>query len=764
MSLRTALAKISWVAAFLAMISPGWADSDSARAAELRGDFSAAANAWGKVADKAKGDARIEALLSRVQALRELGQHKIVMETLAELEEEAKSTGAELRVAEVQAAQGASVMFSRQAADAEALLRTALATARKLKARGLIAQVQNDLGVLLSGTGDKAGAVAALAESASLAAKYGSPELAVRARRNLADARMNAGDFPAARKELDTALRAARSLPEGHERAFLLLGLAHLSERLFHEEPAHDNAMRRRAFELDAEAVKIATTIGDERVLSLALGHQGSLYEFEKKLPEALALTRRALELAQRVRSADSLYRWQWQSGRILASQGERDVAIEAYRRAVATLEGIRNDVAIRHGNRNAGSSYRQVVGAVYYELADLLLQRADGIKDAGEFQTVLREARATAEALKSAELEDYFQDDCVNLLRSKQRNVENLSEKAAVLYILPLPSRTELLLSLPGTKEKPGRIERIKVPTSEPQLTEIVRRFRLNLEIRTTNEFLEQSRQLYKLLIEPVESLLKSHGIDTLVFVPDGALRTIPMSALNDGEKFLVEKYSIAVSPGLDLMESGPAGLRTPRMMISGLTDAVQNFQALPAVQREVERLGKLYPQNETLMNNDFMKVRVTEKFTGEPFTIVHIASHGHIDSDVRKSFVLTHADKLTLDDLEKLIRPGQLADKPLELLTLSACQTAAGDDRAALGLGGVAVKAGARSAFATLWCVNDEASAMLIADFYTELTAPAGNTKAQALQTAQRRLLANPRYAHPCFWAPYLIIGNWL
>ena len=198
--------------------------------------------------------------------------------------------------------------------------------------------------------------------------------------------------------------------------------------------------------------------------------------------------------------------------------------------------------------------------------------------------------------------------------------------------------------------------------------------------------------------------------------------------------------------------------------MMISGLTDAVQNFQALPAVQREVERLGKLYPQNETLMNNDFMKVRVTEKFTGEPFTIVHIASHGHIDSDVRKSFVLTHADKLTLDDLEKLIRPGQLADKPLELLTLSACQTAAGDDRAALGLGGVAVKAGARSAFATLWCVNDEASAMLIADFYTELTAPAGNTKAQALQTAQRRLLANPRYAHPCFWAPYLIIGNWL
>ncbi len=746
------------------MLAPTWADADIARAAAQRGDFSTAAAEWGKVADAAKGDARIEALLSRLQALGELGQHKIALETLAELEEEAKSSGAELRLAEVEAAQGASVMFSRQAADSEPLLRKALATAKKLKAHGLVAQVQNDLGILLLGTGDKAGAVVALVESAALAAKYGSPELAARAKRNLADARISAGDFPAARKEMDAAVRAARALPEGHDRAFLLIGLAKIFERYFHEEPAHDNAMRRRAFELDAEAVKLASAIGDDRALSWALGNQGSLYEFEKKLPEALALTRRALDLAQRTRTTDALYRWQWQSGRILASQGERDTAIEAYRRAVATLEAIRNDVAIRHGNRNAGSSYRQVVGAVYYELADLLLQRADGIKDTGEFQTVLREARATAEALKSAELEDYFQDDCVNLLRSKQRNVENLSEKAAVLYILPLPSRTELLLSLPGTKEKPGRIERYKVSVGDLELTDIVRHFRLNLEVRTTNEFMEQAQQLYKLLIEPVVPLLKSHGIETLVFVPDGALRTVPMAALHDGEKFLVEKYSIAVSPGLDLMESGPAGLRAPRMMINGLTDAVQSFQALPAVQKEVERLGKLYPQNETLMNGDFMKVRVTEKFTGEPFTIVHIASHGHIDSDVRKSFVLTHADKLTLDDLEKLIRPGQLADKPLELLTLSACQTAAGDDRAALGLGGVAVKAGARSAFATLWCVNDEASAELVADFYTGLTGRVAMTKAQALQAAQRHLLANPRYAHPCFWAPYLIIGNWL
>ena len=744
------------VGAALVLALPMRADIRSAQAASKRGDFAAAATDWKGVAGEATGDAKADALVHRARNLMELGQHRVAAEVLAEAESAATS---KLRIAEVHAAQGATQMFSRQAADAEPLLRTALAEARKLGAKPLIARTQNSLGMLLNGSGDFSGAASAFIEAAAM----GEPDLAARARRNVVDAWLGAGEFGKAKPALDTAVKAARALDAGHEQVFLLLGLARSCERLFHDDPEHDNRLRKRAFELDAEAAKMATALGDERALAWALGHQGALYELERKLPEALALTRRALALAQRLQSADSLHRWQQQSGRILGKQGERDAAIEAYRRAVGTLESIRNDVAIRYGNRNAGSSYSKAVGAVYYELADLLLQRADGMKD-GDLQAALREARAAAESLKSAELEDYFQDDCVNLLRSKQRGVENISQTAAVLYILPLPKRTELLLSLPGTAGKPGRIERFKASIGSEELTEKVRSFRLNLENRTTSEFMEQAQQLHALLIAPVEATVKANGIDTLVFVPDGALRTVPMAALHDGAKFLIEKYAIAVTPGLELREAGAKGLRSPRMMINGLTDAVQTFPALPAVQVEVDRLGKLYPQNEQLMNTEFVKARVTEKFSGEPFTIVHIASHGHIDADVRKSFVLTHSDKLTLDDLERLIRPGQLADKPLELLTLSACQTAAGDDRAALGLGGVAVKAGARAAFATLWCVNDRASAELVADFYTELNASGGKTKAIALQNAQRRLLADPRYAHPCYWAPYLIIGNWL
>ena len=144
-------------------------------------------------------------------------------------------------------------------------------------------------------------------------------------------------------------------------------------------------------------------------------------------------------------------------------------------------------------------------------------------------------------------------------------------------------------------------------------------------------------------------------------------------------------------------------------------------------------------------------------------PYSVVHIASHGHFDRDPKRSFLLSYDGRLTMDELERLMKQTRYRDDAVELLTLSACRTAAGDDRAALGLAGVAVKAGARSAVATLWYVNDEASSRLVTEFYQTLrTSP--TSKAIALQAAQRKTLADPRYRHPGYWSPFLLIGNWL
>jgi CHAT domain-containing protein len=235
-------------------------------------------------------------------------------------------------------------------------------------------------------------------------------------------------------------------------------------------------------------------------------------------------------------------------------------------------------------------------------------------------------------------------------------------------------------------------------------------------------------------------------------------------MAALHDGVRFLVEKVAVAVTPGLELMESSPAPAGGDRVMLGGLSESVQGFSPLAHVTGEIAHLQKLYPGSQSFTDKAFSKEAISEAILTQEFSVVHIASHGVFSEDIRKSFVLTHDSKLTLDDLERCIRPAQLHDHPLEMLALSACQTAAGDDRAALGLAGVAVKAGARSAFASLWFVNDEAAAKLVGEFYSRLTGGHAGGKALALQEAQKTMLRQDRFKHPCYWAPFLIIGNWL
>ena len=113
-------------------------------------------------------------------------------------------------------------------------------------------------------------------------------------------------------------------------------------------------------------------------------------------------------------------------------------------------------------------------------------------------------------------------------------------------------------------------------------------------------------------------------------------------------------------------------------------------------------------------------------------------------------------------MNTLEYLMSLGKYRNHQVDLLTLSACQTALGNERAALGLAGVAVKAGVRSAVATLWNVDDEATSLAIRELYRQLRKD-GMSKAKALQNAQKMLLSQRKYWHPLYWAPFLLIGNW-
>jgi CHAT domain-containing protein len=266
----------------------------------------------------------------------------------------------------------------------------------------------------------------------------------------------------------------------------------------------------------------------------------------------------------------------------------------------------------------------------------------------------------------------------------------------------------------------------------------------------------------MYDWLIRWAEPDLANSEVQTLVFVLDGVLRNVPMAVLHDGNHYLIEKYSLALTPGLQLLDPKPLARKKFTALTAGLSEASQGFPPLPNVEIEVKQI-EAKVSSQVLLNKSFTKPNFQANVNSSPFSVVHIATHGQFSSVAEDTFILTWDDRVNANELNSLLRTEPRQTRPIELLVLSACQTAVGDNRAALGLAGVAVRAGARSTVASLWLVSDDATASLMARFYEELV---NNevTKAEALRRAQLELLQNNKLSHPYFWAPFVLVGNWL
>lgn len=477
-----------------------------------------------------------------------------------------------------------------------------------------------------------------------------------------------------------------------------------------------------------------AQAANDDRALSFALGNLAALYEEAERGDEALYLTRRALRAAERADAPDALYRASWREGRLLRAGGRREEAVASFRRAVDVLEEIRI---------GAQGDY----SPVYLDLVSELIER-------GSIDT-LKEARGTVERLKAAELRDYFQDDCVAALESKSASLDDLATGAAIVYPILLPDRLEVLVTLPSG------LRRYTSPVGSKSLSATAALFRAQLQDPDGEGWREPARSLYDAIVAPFAADLDRERVDTLVFVPDGALRTIPMAALHDGTRFLGERYALAITPSLALTDPVPLRREGLEILLGGVSDAVDGFPALPGVPAELKAIQAMRG-GRVLLDDAFDVGRVEEAIrTSEP-SVVHIASHAVFSGDPATSFVLTHDGRLTMDRLSEIVSVTKFRERPLEMLVLSACETAAGDDRAGLGLAGVAIRAGARSAVGSLWSIADEAATRVMESFYEELGSE-GVSKAEALRRAQARLRGDARLSHPYFWSPFVVINNW-
>jgi CHAT domain-containing protein/Tfp pilus assembly protein PilF len=723
-----------------------------------RGDFQQAILHWTEAARASeragKRHEQSVALTYLAQAYQSIGHYTQALQSLEVALALAKQSGDRARMASVLGSLGNVYIATGPAETASKYLQESLDMARKVGNSALEAVIFNNLGTLFTSQNQYPDALHAYTNSMRLAMETGNPSLAATASINAAKVSGQSGQYQEAKALLDQALDQMRGLENSHDKAYGLISIGLAYHDLHAHLPDSKDLLFRLAAQLFDEAATVAATIGDRRAASYAWGYLGHLYERERRHQEALHLTRRAVFAAQQVNAPESLYRWQWQTGRLLNALGTIDGAISAYRRAVATLQPIRQELLTSYGRTQ--SSFRESIGPVYFELIDLLLQRAASLQGREQYEPYLIEARDTVELLKAAELRDYFRDDCVDAARSRITRLETIARAAVIVYPILLPDRTELLVSLPTG------LKRLAVPVGADRLTQEVREFRRKLEKRTTREYLPHAQTLYEWLIRPLEPDLAAAAVESLVFVPDGPLRTIPMAALHDGRQFLISKYALAITPGIDLTDPRAMKRDNIKALAVGLTDAVQGFPPLPNVLAELQSIQGLYG-GDLLLNQDFRVSRLEEQLREEQFTVVHIASHGRFESDVANTFLLTFDGKLTMERLDQFVGLFRFRDEPLELLALSACETAAGDDRAALGLAGVAIKAGARSALATLWHINDPASSTLIAEFYQQLRDPAVS-RATALQRAQLRLLHDPRYEHPGYWSPFLLINNWL
>jgi CHAT domain-containing protein len=719
--------------------------------AQAAASFEAAATLY---SGKEEQSARCEALIRLGQALNFTGQYRKAREN----GEKAAAIAGELNDrkmrAEALGTVGNALLGAGETGRAQQQLTDALAIARSEKLDAIAAAILTNIGNLQVSQQKYPEALAAFKESAALAAQAGDRQAAAAAGINAATAAVRGGKQAEAAPLLAAAMEHLRAVGDSSGKAFSFINAGLVSNSLRELNPADAKPLMIQAYRSFGAALATAEKVTDRRTASYAYGYLGQLYEDDAQLATAQELTGRAILAAQQHGSAEALYRWHWQNGRISAKSGRIDEAIGSYRHAIRNLQAVREEMSSCYASPE--STYQKSASDISAELVDLLLQQAALQKDDAAAEPYLVEARDTLEILKVFELREYFKDDCVDAAQTVTTKLDAISQNTVIIYPILLKDRVELLVSY-GQK-----LKRSRLTVSVADFTKEIRNFRRKLVKRTTWEFLPHAQKLYDWLIRPLEADLAAVKAETLVFVPDGALRSVPMSALHDGTQFLIKRYKIAITPSMNLTDPRPVNREHANMLTVGLTEAVQGFSGLPYVADELQAVRGLYG-GQTLLDKDFLLVSLEQQLKKEPYSMIHVATHGQFGSTVGETFILAFDEKFTMDRFGEYIGLLRFRNEPLDLLTLSACETAAGSDRAALGLAGVAVRAGARSALATLWHVNDPASFELIAEFYKQLQNPSFS-RAGALQAAQLKLLGDMRYDHPSYWAPFLLINNWL
>jgi len=575
---------------------------------------------------------------------------------------------------------------------------------------------------------------------------------------NLARMALPADRLQALEKVMPSVARVA----DAALRARFYLNLGHLARTL-------GDAGTRLSYEAFSRAQQ--PSVSDPRLGVQILDAMARLYEDAGRDAEAQKLNTAALARAGSAPLGlvqDLLIELEWRQGRIHRRTGDRDRALAAYRRAAGHAEAVRQDLPIEF--EDGTSTYQEMLRPVYLGLADLLLDGADGPASQEQLESVV----SHTEFARQSEMQDYLGERCALAAEGGDAS-QPLPGRTAMLYPLVFEDRLELLLKIGG------RIERRTVQVKSDAIRILARSFVNKAQEYDAQLYVPDARRLYDLLLRPLEGALEAERIDTLVVVPDGALRIIPFGALHDGQRFAIERFAVSTITGATMTSFGVpwrkklvsllAGMSTPGPVVEVLkkiepdstsdnSEAMKVKLSLPGVAVEIRELGQAM-QNTTMLNDGFTLERFQIEAKSQDYNVLHIASHGVFGGSAKTSYIMAYDDLLTMERLQSLLA-SRTASNPIEVLTLSACETAEGDERSPLGISGAAIKAKAKSVVGTLWAVADEAARRIMTGFYAGLSSGVLG-KTEAFRQAQLELLRDKRMAHPYFWSPFILIGNW-
>ena len=529
-------------------------------------------------------------------------------------------------------------------------------------------------------------------------------------------------------EQLKRVRRLLENLPSSSTKVFLAINWAKLDS----EQTKH----------WLSQAQEVAKNLGDARAESFALLELGFLAEKSGEGEQALKYAYAAQLKAQSRFAFSSLYRAQWLTGRIYQRIGNFEAAITNYREAIASLDAFNQGFTDINIERRL--DFQSQIEPLYRGMLELLLEESN------LSQAHLEEAIFVFDKLRLAQLQQYFGDNCFEIGRESLPIENVLTTKNAVLInSIILENQTHFILQLPD-----GRLRHSKAELGQAQITKIATSWYNHLKQPDTQRFRTKAQDLYELIIRPFEPELKQINPSTIIFIHDGLLRNLPMAALHDGETFLAQKWASVSSIGLNFQSKANKEKKS-KAVAFGLRVAREGWSELAYVEPEVESVintlgGKKF------LNQEFTTDNFAQKLNQEKYSIVHLATHGYFGGIAENSFILAYDRALSALDLEDSLSQSK---GQLELLVLSACETAISSDRSALGLAGVALRGGVSSVLGNFWQVKDDEQVELMNAFYSNLLAT-NLAKAQAVQRVQIEQIEQK--APPAKWAALNLSEN--